>query len=310
MLFLFTYELHPVGGSGRKNKNMVKTKYRIVLVALFACFVLTLTSCKSMEALNTTKVHYLSIRKVYRYDNKSNPTIRVKTKVMYNGDLQIMVVNESDEIMTIDMEKSFVVTTSNLSYSFYDPTVRVESSSVVQAHTSSGSVNLGAVAGAAGVGGRVGQVLSGVNVGSSNTIGVQNATATYFSDQQKVSVAPHGSGIIPKTYNVGGIGYCNDYSKVREKHNSHEVARKKFSVCISYSVDGGTTWRKYVQWFFVNEELCEPVVRHGRVNDALRIILMEKTDCINEPWWGFYSVTNHFEKNESVYSTNIFEDYQ
>lgn len=273
--------------------------------------VMLLSSCCTTPLI-TERVHYQSVRKVYRYDNEQSANIIVGTNLSADGTLEVVVQNMSDEIMTIDMVRSFVVTTSGKSISYYDPTVRVESSTDISSTTTGATVNVGAVAGALGVGGVVGQVLNGVNVGKSGTSGISNTTTTYFSEQPQVNLAPKGTGKMPKSFNVGGIGeprnsiHCS-YNK-NEVFSTHTSANKKFSVCLSYSIDGGNTWRKYEQWFYVNSELCVPVANTSLVNNAVRTILQTKTDAVNEPWWIMFLENNYIPSTTG--NINEFVDYQ
>lgn len=288
----------------------IKTGLKIAVVPIAIWLItISLTSCSSLR-LNTKSVHYQSVRKVYRYDDKQNARILVCTNLSADGTLEVIVQNLSDEIMTIDMVRSFVVTTSGKSISYYDPTVRVESSTDISTTTTGATVNVGAVAGALGVGGVVGQVLNGVNVGRSGTSGVSSTTTTYFSDQPQVNLAPKGSGKMPKRFNVGGIGNSHYSSGRNESYNTHTIARKKFSVCLSYSIDNGNSWRKFEQWFYVNSELSAPVENNSTVNKSVRTILQTKTDAVNEPWWIMFLENNLDELPSVTGKVNEFVDYQ
>lgn len=286
----------------------VKTILKSTAITMvFLSFTIALTSCSSTR-LSTKRVHYQSVRKVYRYDNKQDANILVCTNLSADGFLDVVVKNLSNEIMLIDMSRSFVVTTSGESISYYDPTVRVESSTDIISTTSGATVNVGAVAGALGVGGVAGQILNGVNVGKSGTSGVSNTTTTYFVDQPQINLAPQGSGKMPKSFNVGGIGDGHCFNHTNAEHNTHTTATKKFSVCLSYSIDEGKSWRKFEQWFFINSELCVPVEKSGFVNTAVRTILQTKNDAVNEPWWIMFLENNHLQSVTG--NVDEFVDYQ
>lgn len=281
-------------------------------IFFFIITAIVLTSCSK---LNTDSVTYQSVRKVYQYNLSDNSVIHVTTDISKQGYIYIGVENLSTEVMTINMTKSFIVTPNGKSHSMYDPTVRVNTSTVSKSEsTSKGrSVNWGAVAGAVGVGGTVGQVLSGINTGSSNTNGVTTTKTetTYFSDLPELSIAPRGSGILPKEWEVVSMPMYS--SGVQNDNFTFETSTSKFSVCLLYSIDYGKTWRKYEQWYYINSVITEKVNTRGAVNDAVRRILLKKRDAINEPWWAMhlrykddYSAISH----EASVCNGIFEDYQ
>ena len=80
------------------------------------------------------------------------------------GDLTAIVYNRTSEIMTIDQTKSFFVNSNGKSISYFDPTVKTTSVSNISSTTKGGSINLGALTGAFGIGGVLGQIADGVNL--------------------------------------------------------------------------------------------------------------------------------------------------
>lgn len=273
-------------------------------IVYLVCILTILSSCSTLK---TECLHYQSIRKTYRYDNTENAKIVVAAELSADGVLGIGVQNNTGEIMTIDMVKSFVVTTSGKSLSFYDPTVRVESTTASSSTSNGGSLNLGSVASVLGIGGVVGTLANGINVGGSNTNGVSTTNTTYLSDMPQVSLAPHSVGTMPKVFNVGTIR-DKSYTNVPYREISREDA-KKFALVIRWSVDDGKTFETYEQWYYINADFTVPVRSHGQLNAALREILTSKNDCIHEPWWIIYT-QNNYEDDCIMLKKNLSVDYQ
>lgn len=284
-------------------KNISRPRGRGLIVLCVITLLLT-TSC---ETLKTDCLHYQSVRKTYRYDNTSNASIEVAAVLYGDGRLGVGIQNKTDEIMTIDMVKSFVVNTSGKSLSFYDPTVRVESTTTTSSQSTGGSVNLGAVAGALGIGGVAGALANGINVGGSNTDGVSNTSTTYMSDMPQVSLAPHGTGAMPKVFNVGSINQPGGINTPYREFSREEA--KKFALVILWSIDGGKTFEKYEQWYYINADFTVPVRNHGRLNAALREIMTKKPDCLNEPWWVIYTQNNQ-DDDLIIKNSTLSVDYQ
>jgi len=145
-----------------------------------------------------------------------------------------------------------------------------------------------------------------VNVGGSGTEGTSVSNTTYFADQPRISLGPNGSGLMSKKFSISGVGIVSTsqtYTNI-----SKDRARLKFSVCLSYSIDGGKSFKKIVTDFFVNSQVFVPVERHGAVNDALRRVYMQKPDAVNEPCW----ILN-FDSNvpgDDSYQYGVLCDYQ
>ncbi len=89
--------------------------------------------------------------------------------------------NHTDKTLYVDLGNSFVMRNQESS-PYYVPSV----TSSMSSSTGGGSVNLGAVTGAMGIGGAVGTLASGVNVGGSSTSG--EVTTTYA--QRVVAIPP------------------------------------------------------------------------------------------------------------------------
>lgn len=98
--------------------------------------------------------------------------------------LQVRILNKSDRTIYIDLAKCFL-TRMGQSQCYYVPSA----TSVTSTSGSGVGINAGAVAGALGVGGVVGTLASGVNVGGGGSKG--STTVTYA--QRMISVPPHAT---------------------------------------------------------------------------------------------------------------------
>ena len=241
--------------------------------------------------LESQNVIYQSIRTKYAQPSEKSPIpdeakIAVVYTISNNGDLSAIVYNRTSEIMTINQVKSFFVDTNGKSTSYFDPTIRTTSTTDMSSNTKGASVNLGAIAGALGVGGTIGQLASGINVGGAGTTGTSITNATYIADQPEVSLAPKSNGAMSKIFNISGIS-PQTYSRLDKEiiNLTDKENINNFSVCISYSIDGGKTFDKLVTDFYVNSRIIVPVKNNGNINESLKTIYTLKTDALNEPWW-------------------------
>lgn len=280
---------------------------KVIFYPLLLIPVLLFTSCANLY-LKTSSVAYQSIRTTFRQPDIQNIPDNVKIILSYRitneGKLLVDVKNNTSEIMIIDQTNSFFINNGQ-SISYYDPTVKT--STDLASSAKGASVNLGALGKAVGIGGVVGKALSGVNVGGSNTTGTSNTTI--IADQPRVSLGPKGNITMSKAFQINGIGkdyflrHTDEFAGAFTKDNSICT----FSVCISYSVDGGNTFQKNVTDFYVNSMIISPVKKHGAVNDALRTIYQKKTDALRENLWILYFNNNYCYKN--ILEGGLF-DYQ
>lgn len=287
-----------------KNKGKIILLSSIMMIAM-------LTSC-SGNKLVVSKIGYQSVRTTFQQPTEipDDAEIVVFYVISEEGVIIPIVHNKTSEIMIIDQTMTFLVNTSGQSISYYDPTVRTTSNTSISSGTTGASVNLGAIAGAFGVGGVLGTALSGVNVGGANTSGYENTTTTVMSDQPRVSMAPKSRMALSKKYSIGGVGE-NSISNVREVDASPDNARSKFSICISYSVDDGRSFKKIVTDFYVNNNIVIPVKNKGRVNEALRELYTIKPDALDETWWLLHFYNNIRDaKKEDTMKQGIIIDYQ
>ena len=287
-------------------------KHSYILLA--ALSPLLLASCKTTK-LETYSVAYQSVRTRYAQPTPQSPIpdeakIAVAYSISADGELTAIVYNRTSEIVTIDQTMSFFVNSDGKSTSYYDPTVRTTSTTDLKEKTKGGSVNLGAIAGAFGIGGIIGDIASGVNLGGSGTSGTSVTNATYIADQPRVSLAPHSNGAMSKVYKINGIGGKDmKYDKMVAPHLGKIESYCKFSVCITYSFDGGATFDKLVTNFYADSKVIIPVTNHGSVNNALQTLYQTKTDCLNEPWYLIH-FNYSIKEGTSSYSNGIIYDYQ
>lgn len=277
-------------------------------------FCMALASCGSQK-LTTSSVGYQSIRTKHAQPTTSSPIpeeakIAVAYTISEEGELTAIVYNRTSEIMTIDQTMSFFVNSDGMSRSYYDPTVRTTSVTDMSSTTKGASVNLGAIAGALGVGGTIGQLANGVNVGGSGTNGSATTNTTYIADQPRVSLAPHSNGAMSKTFSIKGIGSNSlGYGNEISPNLSDKQSYCHFSVCISYSMDNGATFEKLITEFYANSRIIVPVMKTGQVNEALRKVYTAKPDALHEYLWLL-----HFDSNISTGFNNrvqgVLYDYK
>lgn len=296
-----------------------------LLLVCISCLILS--SC----GVANVSVSYQSIRNE-RTDISETPStaeILVVCSVSHDGDLNVFVKNLTEEIMLIDRTQSFYLDPNGTSTIYYDPTIKTETVTNISTQGSAASVNLGALGKALGVGGSVGQILNGVNVGGSSTNGVSVTNATYIVDQPSISIAPKGQTSMGRTFHIANIGrrFLRDFERLSGKEfiktdfTSHD-SYCKFGVCITYSTDGGKTYKKIVSNYYANSLMSVPVKEENKefkVNDALRKIYSQNVDALNEKWFllffdryynsnpNFYPEDYHERK---IYNSNILYDYQ
>lgn len=256
-----------------------------------AVLCLTMASCSSAGQLTVSSVAYQSVKTRHMQPTTERPIpdkakIAVAYSISGDGKLTAIVYNRTSEIMVIDQTKSFFVNSDGTSTSYYDPTVRTTSTTTTSSSTTGASLNLGALAGAFGIGGALGTLASGINVGGSGTEGVSTTNTTYVADLPQVSLAPRSNGAMSKVFHVTGLG-ASSMGDMEALHTHLNEAQSycRFSVCITYSVDNGKTFEKLVTDFYANSMVIVPIQRKGKVNDALRQVYAAKSDLLYEPWW-------------------------
>lgn len=285
---------------------------RIPIYLLLFSSLAFMSSCASnKDVLSTSKIVYQSVRPVeYRGDIPDDAKISVAFEIHDDGYVDVFVCNRTDEIMIIDQTMSFL-NANGTSLCYYDPTVTTTTNTVSSSHSSGASVNLGAVAGALGIGGIAGTLMSGINVGGGNTVGESETLSTVFKDQPRIALAPRGAGRMSKTFKVGNLGQIDMQNFSRTAVSMTEKdSNCTFSVCISYSLDEGESFDRIITDFYANSMIVSRVMQHGKVNDALREIYRLKPDALYEPWFVLKSVNNKWPEDCYTSETEVFHDYR
>ena len=283
----------------------------LLFVAITLCMLLM--SCSPTR--NVTRISYQSFRTTFAQPNREHPIpesaeIILMYKISDDGDINVIVHNNTDEIMNIDQTQSFFVNPYGLSRTYYDPTKRVVSKTNSSSTSKANSVNLGSVASFLGVRGAVGSMLYGLNVGKEHTDGTSVTRITKMEDQKIVSLAPKSYMAMSKTFNISAIG--ENLSETR-MNMTEKNTLCNFSFCISYSVDGGHTYKKIVTKIYSNSCIVVPVSKNEQLNEALRELYKIKPDAIYEP---FYQLVLDNEgapyksENFDVYTHGILVDFK
>ena len=122
--------------------------------------------------------------------------------VTNNPAIRFSIKNKTNQTIYLDLANTFYVSLGQ-SICYYIP------SSTTNSHSSSGggSINLGAVTGALGLGGAVGTIANGVNVGGGST----NTTTNTTYSQRIVAIAPQSTINLTPQYL-----FCNNDKKLVE----------------------------------------------------------------------------------------------
>lgn len=271
-------------------------RIRTILAFLLATVALGELSSCAPSYLGVRGIAYQSIRAKNPIDKEQIPEkakIIMAVMVDANGNVNVEVQNNTDEVMTIDRTKSFFRGCDGMSTVYYDPTVNVLAQSMTSGHVSGGSVNLGSVASAVGIGGKAGTLLSGVNVGGANENSTTTTNTTYYVDQPKVSIAPHSKASMGRTFHESrfDIDRMTDLAQsitpdIYQVFTSNgQTSPYVSSVTVSYSIDEEKTYDKIELTFYSNSLMVSHVQQKGHVNDALRAVYMAKSDLFDEDWY-------------------------
>ena len=268
-----------------------------IIIAIATCVCLT-TSCASSNFV--TQVTYRSFRNndPVKHEIKSlkeipqTATIAITTEINEDYSINVTVYNLTDKTMSIDRTQSFFVI-PNGQIAYFDPKVSAETNAVGSG-TGVG-VNLGAVAGAFGVGGFVGRALSGVNIGASSS--ESTSTTTYSMDMPVIHIPPKGRASMGRSFSI------------KELIEGRMSGQFFFGLCIAYSTDRMQTLTNFISQYNMNSSLSAGVRQEGRnyyVNEALRRIYISKPDLFTEKYFRLW-----FGRKDIEYSrTPIFYDYK
>ncbi len=110
---------------------------------------------------------------------------------------KIKLTNKSEKTLYVDLANSFETNQDGIAKPFYTNKTYTTNEN----HLSGGSLNLGAIAGAVGIGGVVGTLANGISIGGGNSKGT---TVTEFQSPVLV-IPPHSSKYIPgEKVKIGG----------------------------------------------------------------------------------------------------------
>lgn len=112
------------------------------------------------------------------------PELKAEYKTKDGKTLEVSLYNKTNRAVYIDLGNCYFIECDN-ARPLYVPS----STSTGKSSTTGGSVNLGAITGAAGIGGAVGTLAGGINVGGANT----NTNTTTVYSQRVVSIPPMAS---------------------------------------------------------------------------------------------------------------------
>ena len=306
---------------------------------LFSVLVLVwmLTSCNTYH-LNVKGIAYQSIRvkqSETQAKNRQEAKIVVLCDVDLLGNIGVTIENHTDNIMVVDKTKSFFRGSDGNSTCYYDPTINVLAQSTTIGHTSGGSINLGALGHAVGIGGVAGAVLSGITVGGANENASTTTNTTYTMDQPKISIAPHGKVFMGRVFqeSIFGIDQLVNYAQFQSNDIINTTAdnipfNRSCAITISYSIDDEKTFDKIETVLYENSLIASHIKQTGHVNDALRAIYLAKNDLFEEnhytlcfggdPWireyiYGLVAITRERKKenyNAIKYNHNSFISYK
>lgn len=271
-------------------------KDRLWLRVAFLCSlaIVLFASCKS-NRLVISNVAYQSIRTNFSRPEKipEDAKIAVEYFIDQSGYLLAVVSNMTDETMTIDQTKSFLINTDGSSKSYYDPNIKSTSSGSFTSETQGSSINLATIANIFGV--------TGIGFNTSTTNGGFSSTTLTEIDQPVIHVGPHGKMVMSKRFRISNVGATSCFNQTYIDANSKN-SPLKFSVCIQYAFDELGINDKLVTDFYVNSNIIEPV-NSGMVGDAFRKIYNKKPDAIAEYLFSM-SIDSNFENR----GFSIFDD--
>lgn len=251
-----------------------------------------LASCKTFK-LDISSIGYQSIRTTFAQPDKIPEEAKIAVEYFINdrGEILAVVYNLSDEIITVDQTKSFLIDTTGQSISYYDPTVKSTTNGNFESGTAGASFNLSAISSMFGIGGPLGNLLNATTLSGSHTSGTFSSSTITVTDQKEVRIGPKGRMVMSKQFPITGVGRkyltpnANSYNDCLPSNSP-----LKFSVCVSYSMDDEIE-KRLVTDFYVNSNI---VVSDNpwKVNDAFHKIYADKKDALAEPSFMFVIKTN------------------
>lgn len=288
--------------------HFLKNKRKLIFIAICTNFLLS--SCFKSEI---TCIGYQSLRTTFKQPNINEIPNNAQIVLLYSlseeGKLVVTVVNKTDEIMLIDKTMSFFIE-KGYSLSYYDPTIKSTTTTDWLSKEKGISVNLGAIGNALGIGGALGTALNGINVGKSNNKGTSTENTTINIDQPKIAIGPHASQTMTKAFLISDFGDNMYLNKLDSTNYTKDNSYCKFSVCISYSLDKGNSFKKITTDFYANSRIVLPLSHSGKVNETLRHVFEIKPDAMNENLWYIKFKNDSYLTFDTMRSKNFLFDYQ
>lgn len=152
-----------------------------------------------------------------------------------NYALSVKITNKTDKTMYIDLGNSFI-TRGDEAQPYYTPSA----TSTTQETSSGASVNLGAVAGALGVGGSLGTFANGVNVGGGNS----NSSTTIEYSQRIIAIPPKSAKTLEPQFLFIGGGKGMPLTKVKDQSNNQYWMISAQSLYKNLQVGDIIHWKK------------------------------------------------------------------
>ena len=230
-------------------------------------------------------------------------SIAVVTNIDKDGNVNVLVKNLTDDILTVDQTRSFFVDEEKTSKSFYDPTIRTSSTTSANSSSIGRSFNLGAVAQILGIGGAIGTILNASSVTGSTTHGNATTVTVQTKDMPRITIAPRGQMLLSKTFRYNTL---NNY---QSQTTAPESSPQTCSVTVAYSFDDGANWDKITTDFFTNASLVIPV-DNGKTNDAIRKLIELKPNITKEPWFIMHLKTQGSAFGPKIDNSNSFINFQ
>lgn len=202
--------------------------------------------------------------------------LKADFKTKYGETLQVSLYNKTNQIIYIDLANCYFIECDN-ARPLYVPS----STSTGKSSTTGGSVNLGAIAGAAGIGGAIGTLAGGVNVGGANT----NSNTTTVYSQRVVSIPPMASI---------SLNEIELYTFIHKSHNRSQLYSNVFLKYAPFFVSLGILKEKADSYIVDYGEM-----RRGQIIDIPRISGNELAIHIA------YSFDENFTNSQSM-RTNFY----
>lgn len=277
------------GSDGTGDPALVRMRPKLFVI--LPAIALLASSCTSGK-LAVDRVTYQAIRTEFAQPESIPGDAKIAVEYFFNekGKIQPIVYNLTSDVMVIDQTKSFLILPGGKSLSYYDPNVYTNTTGTYESTTTGTSFNLGAVASVMGVGGAVGTLMNATSVGASSTTGIMRQNSVSIIDQPLINVGPRGTIAMSKAYNINGI--CADLSAGNKFVDiQSKNSPIKFSVCITYSIDGGENFQKIVTNFYLSTAIIEHVSKN-KLSVAFDEIYKKKPDALAENLFIFHIPNN------------------